>query len=444
MSDSAERGDDTAIVQSGIASLREPSAKYLVETKHPQTEPGSLPSDWRFKPLSAVITEMRGGAPLKPSDFTKDGVKVLPKGAVGRTGWLDVTEKDLQYCSHDYANAHRTNQIDEQYTVVVLRDLVPSGPSIGLIVRIRDAERWLLAQGVYGFKLNDELHPAYLSQLSNTQWYRKLMNQIMVGSTQVHITNTAFKTASIPMPPLAEQRAIATALSDVDALIAGLERLITKKRDIKQSAMQQLLTGQTRLPGFSGEWEVKSLGDVVDKMVGGGTPTRSNPAYWGNEIPWVTVKDFATFHPRQAQESITKIGLNNSASNLIPAGTLITSTRMALGKAVVYDVDVAINQDLKALFVRSSNSVDFLHYWFEHNAAKIDDLGSGSTVKGISLTELKRLPFPVMALPEQTAIATVLSDMDADLSAVESRLAKTRAIKQGMMQELLTGRTRLV
>src|SRR5690606_12288331 len=111
------------------------------------------------------------------------------------------------------------------------------------------------------------------------------------------------------------------------------------------------------------------------------------------DIPWVTVKDFATFDPNSAQEYITHQGLKSSASNLIPAGTLITSTRMALGKALIYQVDVAINQDLKAIFTKSSLDTMYLKYWFDNNAKKIDDLGSGSTVKGISLPDLKTLSF---------------------------------------------------
>ena len=246
------------------------------------------------------------------------------------------------------------------------------------------------------------------------------------------------------LPPLPEQRAIAMALSDVDGLLGGLDRLIAKKRDLKQAAMQQLLTGQTRLPGFDGEWEVKTLGDIVEKIVGGGTPSRANTAFWGHEIPWVTVKDFATFNPRHSQESITRLGLRNSASHLIPAGTLITSTRMALGKAVVYAVDVSINQDLKALFLKPEVSVGYLTCWFEHFGSLIDELGSGSTVKGISLVELRRFPFQAPPLPEQTAIASVLTEMDGELAVLEQRREKTRALKQAMMQELLTGRTRLV
>jgi type I restriction enzyme S subunit len=241
-----------------------------------------------------------------------------------------------------------------------------------------------------------------------------------------------------------EQRAIAAALSDVDALISALDRLIDKKRAVKTAAMQQLLTGKQRLPGFSGEWEVKRLGDVIERIVGGGTPSRANPTYWGNEIPWVTVKDFATFDPNRTQEAITREGLERSASNLIPKGTVITSTRMAVGKAVVYEVDVSINQDLKALFPKQCVDSQFLYFWFDYHAATIESLESGSTVKGISLQDLKNIEFLQAPLAEQRAIAAVLSDMDAEIEALEARREKTRQVKQGMMQELLTGRTRLV
>jgi type I restriction enzyme S subunit len=208
--------------------------------------------------------------------------------------------------------------------------------------------------------------------------------------------------------------------------------------------MQELLTGKKRLPGFSGEWEVKRLADVIEKFVGGGTPSRSNPQYWGDEIPWVTVKDFATFNPRYSQETITREGLQNSASHLIPKGTLITSTRMALGKAVVYEVDVTINQDLKALFPKPVLATQYLCFWFQFYGQLIDELGSGSTVKGISLPDLKKIEFILPPLPKQTAIAAILSDMDADITTLKTRLAKTRQLKQGMMHKLLTGRIRLI
>ncbi|MEJ1356633.1 MAG: restriction endonuclease subunit S, partial [Candidatus Sedimenticola sp. (ex Thyasira tokunagai)] len=201
---------------------------------------------------------------------------------------------------------------------------------------------------------------------------------------------------------------------------------------------------QTELGEIPGDWSVVKLGNVLERIIGGGTPGRSNPAYWGDEIPWVTVKDFATFDPELSQEYITKIGLQNSSSNLVPEGTLITSTRMALGKAVIYDVPVAINQDLKALFPKKIVSTKFLYYWFEDNAEIIDEMGSGSTVKGLSLSDLKSIEFRLPSIEEQTAITKVLDGMDKDIGSLERRLTKTQQLKQGMMQELLTGKTRLV
>jgi len=200
---------------------------------------------------------------------------------------------------------------------------------------------------------------------------------------------------------------------------------------------------QTEVGAIPQRWVVTRLGDLLERVTGGGTPSRSNPHYWGGEIPWITVKDFATFSPHRAQESITRTGLRNSASNLIPRGTVITSTRMALGKAVIYDVDVSINQDLKALFPKPSVSTKYLYYWFEYKEQDIADLGSGSTVKGISLSDLRAIEFYLAPLDEQRAIATALSDVDALLAKLDALIAKKRDIKQAAMQQLLTGKQRL-
>jgi type I restriction enzyme S subunit len=186
------------------------------------------------------------------------------------------------------------------------------------------------------------------------------------------------------------------------------------------------------------DWEVKRLGDLTEKIIGGGTPSRSNKLFWGNEIPWVTVKDFATFNSYQTQEYITKDGLNNSASHLIPSGIIITSTRMALGKAVIYNVDVSINQDLKAIFLNKNIDTKFFYFWFQFNSKYIEDLGSGSTVMGLSLPDLRKIKVPLPPTKaEQTAIATALSDADALINGLEKLITKKRNIKQGAMQKLL-------
>jgi len=193
----------------------------------------------------------------------------------------------------------------------------------------------------------------------------------------------------------------------------------------------------TEIGAIPNDWDVKEFGELTDKIIGGGTPSRSNPLFWGNEIPWVTVKDFATFKSTQTQEYITKEGLKNSASHLIPKGILITSTRMALGKTVIYDVDVSINQDLKAIFPKETIDTNFFYYWFQFNSKFIEDLGSGSTVMGISLPDLKKIKIKLPTKVEQTAIATALNDADALITQLEKLIAKKKAIKQGAMLELL-------
>ncbi|HEX04217.1 MAG TPA: restriction endonuclease subunit S [Bacteroidetes bacterium] len=185
------------------------------------------------------------------------------------------------------------------------------------------------------------------------------------------------------------------------------------------------------------DWEETSLGAVTNKIIGGGTPSRSVSNYWNGDIPWMTVKDFAHYSPFGTLEHITEIGLKNSASNIIPRRTLIASTRMALGKAVIYEVDVCINQDLKAIFPNNEVNTDFLYFWFQFNESRIAEMGSGSTVMGISLEDLKKIPFAKPTKAEQEAIAGALSDTGALIESLEQLIAKKRHIKQGAMQELL-------
>ena len=420
------------------------------------TDVGLIPDEWDDVSIGNLITEFRGGASLKPSDFTRTGVKVLPKGGVGRTGWLQVEAEDQKFCSREYAAANHRNQVDESYTIVVLRDLVPSGPSIGLMVRIKDRETYILAQGVYGFKVNDSVVASYLVQLSNTQWYRKLANALMVGSTQVHITNTAFKRAHIPLPPLAEQVSITEILDDTDALIESLELLLVKKRQLKQGAMQELLTGIKRLPGFRGEWKERTLlnlaegkkelfddGDWIESEhitnkgirlvqtgnIGIGTFTEKD------DKKYIFEKSFVSLHCKEI-----KLGDLLICRLADPAGRSCVLPDIGEAK-IITSVDVTIFRPPASVANRVFLANLFsTPQWFR----AVGDRSGGTTHKRISRGSLGHLRIKVPSLEEQAAIAAILSDMDEEIAAQEAKIAKARSIKQGMMQELLTGRIRLV
>ncbi|EPC1282120.1 restriction endonuclease subunit S [Acinetobacter baumannii] len=158
----------------------------------------------------------------------------------------------------------------------------------------------------------------------------------------------------------------------------------------------------------------KELGELVD-FKGGGTPSRNVEEYWGNSIPWATVKDLNEGIPlTETQEFISELGLKNSASNLIAKGTIIIPTRMALGKVVISEIDVAINQDLKAVFVKDKETLDvkYLLRFLESNKENIASMGKGATVKGITLDQLKAIKIPLQPLAEQRRIAAILDKAD--------------------------------
>lgn len=282
----------------------------------------------------------------------------------------------------------------------------------------------------------------------NSQCGRSQIEHVQYGTAQKQFNISDAVDFLFAVPPLPEQRAIAEALSDVGALLGALDRLIAKKRDLKQAAMQQLLTGQTRLPGFHGEWEVKRLDELAD-IRSGGTPSTSIANYWDGEIPWCTPTDITALdgskYLSETSRTITAEGLKSSSAEMIPVRSIVMTSRATIGECAINSVPVSTNQGFKNFIPFETTDVEFLYYLLQTQKSGFISLCGGSTFLEIGKTQLA--PYSVR-LPgtkaEQTAIAKVLSDMDTELAALEQRRDKTRALKQGMMQELLTGRTRLV
>lgn len=187
------------------------------------------------------------------------------------------------------------------------------------------------------------------------------------------------------------------------------------------------------------QWKSKSLGYILEKVVGGGTPSKANPQYWDGDIPWASVKDLSSTKLDDTADKISEEGLNNSASNLIPAETIVIPTRMALGKVAITTQAMAINQDLKALFPSKEVCKSYLFQWLIFHAEQIASLGSGSTVKGIRLEQLKKIPFSYPTLKEeQQKIAEVLSTVDKKIDLIDQKIAETEKLKVGLMQKLFS------
>jgi type I restriction enzyme S subunit len=187
-------------------------------------------------------------------------------------------------------------------------------------------------------------------------------------------------------------------------------------------------------------WKAYELGALASKIEGGGTPPRDEPAFWNGGIPWATVKDLKGIRLRTTQEYISKLGLQSSSSKLVPANTLILASRMAVGKVVFFDKDVAINQDLKAFYPKSILDFQYLLQWYLSKAEYIAGLGTGSTVKGIKLDDLNTLPIDLPPLPEQQKIAAILTSVDEVIEKTQAQIDKLKDLKTAMMQTLLSPR----
>ena len=414
------------------------------------TEVGVIPEDWEIKILGDCAAIYRGGSPRPIEDYlttSDNGYNWIKIGDVQQNEkFIYRTEEKI--IKEGVARSRFVHKGD-----FLLSNSMSFGRPYILKIDGCIHDGWLVIQNYQSSFDTNFLYYLLCSEDILKQYRIKA-----AGSGVLNLNKELVASIEVILPPFAEQQAIAAALSDVDELLSSLDRLIAKKKDIRLATMQELLTGKKRLPGFQvspafqktdvgtipEDWCSSRFGDIIAKIVGGGTPKRDTPEFWGGDIPWATVKDFTTFSSDKTQEYITQEGVYSSATHVIPAGTLIIATRMALGKSAIYKVDVAINQDLKALFFKKNISTNFMYYWFQWYEKNIQSLGSGSTVQGVSIDLLKKISIATPSLAEQQAIASVLSDMDAEIEALEARRDKVRNIKTGMMQELLTGKTRLV
>lgn len=387
-----------------------------VKPGYKQTEVGVIPEEWDAVALGKFISLQRG------HDLT----------------WRDRKDGEVPVMGSAGQNGFHNTPISRGPGVVLGR----SGASFGQ-AHYCEQDFWPHNTALYvtDFQDNDRLFVFYFLRSidfsrHNSGGAQQSLNRNFIAPIKV----------GVPRPP--EQRAIATALSDVDGLLGGLDRLIAKKRDLKQAAMQQLLTGQTRLPGFHGEWEETTLGEVAT-FLSGGTPSRSNDDYWMGDIPWISASSLRCFEIWRSDSNVTKEAVA-AGSKMAPVGSSLLLVRgSALHNEILCGLvtqPVCFNQDVKALVPRSQVVPKFLTLFIRGTAEEFLKLVSsaGNTAGVLDTKLLKAFAINLPPLPEQTAIAEVLTEMDAELAVLEQRREKTRALKQAMMQELLTGRTRLL
>ena len=269
------------------------------------------------------------------------------------------------------------------------------------------------------------------------------------GGAQPHIhPKDIYKLPIVYTSNISEQQAIASALSDFDEHIDNLSDLIEKKKAIRDGALENLISGRTRLDGFNDEWIESTIEDSTKEIITGGTPSTTVDKYWGGSIPWLASTEIHQKIITRATKNITNIGLNNSSAKMAPKDSVLIALAgqgKTRGTAAFLAYPMALNQSLAALVAADETDSKFLYYLIENMYLELRELSSGDGGRGgLNKTLIKniniRLP---REIKEQHAIAEVLTAMDEEIESLKIEKEKMIQIKEGAMDDLLTGRVRL-
>ena len=412
---------------------------------HKWTEVGVLPKDWSVQSLRSCLLSApsyginEAAVPfdsdlptyLRITDISEDGqFRPLPRVSVkhpnGQAFFLNEGDLILARTGASVGKSYLYNPKD--------------GPLVfaGFLIRINPNP--------------EKLHSTFLAYCLQSKYYWNWVATMSIRSGQPGINGKEYGELQLPLPSLPEQRAIAEALSDVDGLLNALDALIAKKQAIKQATMQQLLTGKTRLPGFSGVWEKTKMGNIGS--IYGGLSGKSKVDFGGGNARYVTflgVLENVILHerhiervhvgPKELQNRVMKGDLLFNASSETPGD-------LAMGAVMSEQLDnLYLNSFCFGVRVHneSKHVPLFLAYFFRGTVGRaiMNSLAQGATRYNMSKSQFLSLELSIPSCNEQYAIASVLLDMDAEITALKKRRDKTCAIKQGMMQQLLTGRVRL-
>jgi type I restriction enzyme S subunit len=382
-----------------------------VKVGYKQTEVGVIPDEWEVQSVGSTMKLVNGRA-FKPEDWRQHGTPII------RIQNLNDAEAAFNYCDTPIEEKHRITKGD-----VVFAWSGTTGTSFG-------ARIWNGPTGV----LNQHIFRVIAEPQKLTPIYSFLILQRVQQSIEkqahgfkasfVHVRKSDLVKVALPIPPISEQRAIAEALSDVDTLLVELDRLISKKRDLKQAVMQQLLTGQTRLPGFRDKWEENRIDRIAPLQRGFDLPNSNlrpgpYPVVYSNGI------------------------LNHHSKWRILGPGVVTGRSGTIGNVAFIEGNYWPHNT--TLFVTTFKENDPKFIFYLYTLIGFDRFATGSGVPTLNRNDAHafeaRMP---PTIQEQMAITQVLTGMDAELAVLEQRREKTRALKQAMMQELLTGKTRLI
>lgn len=407
-----------------------------LKTGYKQTEVGVIPSDWEVKEIGNEI-DLLTGFPFPSSKYSIVGIRLL-RGSNIKRGVTDWAEEITQYW--EKITPALKEYILQEKDIVIAMDGSLVGRSFAQLSS-NDLPA-LLLQRVARVR-SKKIDIGYLKEFVCSEYFTKHCDAVKTFSAIPHISPLDIRKFKIPLPPtLAEQTSIATVLSDTDQYITHLEKLIAKKRNIKQGAIQELLKPKEG-------WLVKILGESSEISRGGSPrPIEDYLTTQDQGINWIKIGDVSkgAKYIESTEEKIIPEGV--SRSRYVKEGDFLLSNSMSFGRPYILKTNGCIHDGWLVIQNYQDNfDSDFLYYVLGSESVlnQYKAMASGSSVLNLNKEIVKkvRVHCPKMK-EEQTHIATILNDMDAEIATLETKLFKAQSIKQGMMQQLLTGKIRLI
>ena len=421
-----------------------------IQNGYKETELGLLPEEWDSVKLSDVV------------DKTSQLKNINDSNRVIR--YIDVSSIDNQNCKITNYSKHKVKEAPSRARKIVKSDDVifatvrPYLKRIAIVPAGFDEEICSTAFCVLRARKN-VIDPLYLYYSVCDETFVKRVSEYQRGSSYPAITDTVIKNESIPLPPLPEQRAIAYVLRTVQEAKEKTEKVIEAARELKKSLMHHLFTfgpvpfhdadkvklKETEVGKFPCHWNVKKLGEI-SSILAGGTPSRSNPKYWGGNIPWVKTGEIKYNLITDTEEKISNEGLDNSSARMVPAGTLLIAMYgqgITRGRVAILGIDSAINQACAAIFVDEQLNKNYLFYYLSYSYDRIRNFGHGAHQKNLSSTLLKLIEIPFPDLAEQKEIVKILKHIDRKIFIEEYNKKYLETLFSSMLNHLMTAKIRV-
>lgn len=395
----------------------------------------TYPSDWKVSTLGSVGTFTKG-ALLSKADIAETGTPFVLYGE------LYTTYKEVTYKIY----RHTKQVVDSLYYSRVGDVIIPTSGETA--EEIATACCIMVPGAILAGDLNiyraDGFDGRYVSHVINHVVNRQI-SDVAQGISIIHINAKELKKIEIHYPELPEQTAIADVLDTFDSNIANLAELIEKKKAIRDGALEDLVSGRSRLTGYTDEWRKTTIGACAE-ILQGGTPSTTNSRFWGGSVIWVTPSEITklpTMYIDDSERKITEEGVQNSSARLLPAGTILLCTRATIGDLAIARRPMTTNQGFKNLVCNPDVHNIFFAYLLRTLKPIMLSLAIGTTFLEISKRNLSSIEISVPNYPEQKAIADVLTAMDKEIKDLEDERDKMIQIREGAMDDLLTGRVRL-